>query len=224
MLLTLGCPGKGRGRGDRSQCPLLCLRWPWTSPWWPDGQTVTVITSWHATTKEFTYACILTYRVLIGNEAQHGWCQTIGQRQTQHDQSHIARWEIKLDGEESNLALRDRYVTLFPQREELGYRVNSKQGQGGIQEAQSCTEGEDHVADKDHFCFGEETEEWIPRSIGLCTDGSTKRSPQVRSEDGFLGRPDERRCWRLLPMLGRTNMLKGTMTMRRHPRSKKGTS
>lgn len=194
-LLTLGFAGKGRGRVDRSQWPLPYLRWPWTSSWWPDGTaTHTNGNSYKQLTrhdKRTMYTYILTYRVFIGNEPQHGWCQTIRQGQTQHDQPHVARWEIKLDREESNLAHKERYATLFLQRGEFSYRVNSKQWQGGIQEAQSCTQSEDRVADKDDFCFGEKTEEWILWRIGLCADGSTKRSPQVRSEDGFLLHLDE---------------------------------
>lgn len=53
------------------------------------------------------------------------------------------------------------------------YRIDGKQWQRGIQEAQSRAEGEDHVADEDNFWFGEETEEGVLRRRCLCRGWST---------------------------------------------------
>lgn len=47
------------------------------------------------------------------------------------------------------------------------YRLHSKQGQRGIQEAQSRAKSEYGVADEDDFHFGEKSEERILRGIGL---------------------------------------------------------
>lgn len=54
------------------------------------------------------------------------------------------------------------------------YRLHSKQGQRGIQEAQSRAKSEYGVADEDDFHFGEKSKERILRGIGLWVDRSTR--------------------------------------------------
>lgn len=53
------------------------------------------------------------------------------------------------------------------------YRLNSKQGQRGIQEAQTCTKREYHIADQDYFHVGEKSKEWVLR--GVCFWGGGER-------------------------------------------------
>lgn len=62
------------------------------------------------------------------------------------------------------------------------YRLHSKQGQRGIQEAQTWTKSEDHIAHQDDFHFGEKSKERILRRVWLWADTSTKHSSQLQSE------------------------------------------
>lgn len=57
---------------------------------------------------------------------------------------------------------------LFRGEEEKGpYRLDSKQGQRGVQEAQTCTQSEDCVADQHYFRSGEEAQEGVLGGVGI---------------------------------------------------------
>lgn len=52
------------------------------------------------------------------------------------------------------------------------YRIDSKQGQRGIQKAQTCTERECHVTEQDYFRLHEESKEGILRGFSFCSGQS----------------------------------------------------
>lgn len=60
------------------------------------------------------------------------------------------------------------------------YRLHSKQGQRGIQEAQSRAKSEYGVADEDDFHFGEKSKERILRGIGLLSGQKHKKPFKVQ--------------------------------------------
>lgn len=107
------------------------------------------------------------------------------------------------------------------------YLRHGKQGQRGVQEAQTCTESEYHIADQEDFHFAEERKEGILWGFCFCLDTSTEDSRQLQYDN----KQTKKVYWnethymlKILPMLGKTYMLKGTIISRKHPRSIKGTS
>lgn len=135
-----------------------------------------------------------------------------------------------MEGQKSHKAQQRLSTISWLYQKKGSYRLNSKQGQSGIQEAQTCTQSENHIAHQDYFRVGKKSKEWIPRGICFCMVWRTKYGSQLLSEKNhYLIKMNENKwiiCWILqqLPMVGKMYMLKGTMINSKHPRTMKGTS
>lgn len=118
--------------------------------------------------------CFDTHGIFISKIPDQRWGQTVRQGQAKHDESHVASRETKLD-QTKTVHMKLFLFTVQGLSEQKGnYRLDSKQGQRGIQEAQTCTKSENHVADQDYFHFGEKSKERILRGIGIWAEQKHK--------------------------------------------------